>query len=286
MLRLAALLFASLALAGPAYNPPGGAGSAPTADQLPGATVLSPAAIAADQNDYAPGTLTAFNLVRLDPDAHVSVTGIAGGSAGYTARLCNVDTVFRVRLANQSASSTAANRITTQDAAGHLIQPGACADIVYDGTSSRWRAPTSSPEVSVVLAGDFVESANTLTDVTGMACSTVSGATYMVSVAGDFDTAATTTGLQWTITSSGASGSFWAVAPTSGTAVVNRLEAITAGTLAAGTGAAATAGNPFWGTAMVTSAGNDIKLRARSEIAASAVTLKQGRVVMTCRRVA
>jgi hypothetical protein len=147
-------------------------------------------------------------------------------------------------------------------------------------------SPPVSADVMVVLANDFVESANTLTDVTGMACPTVSGASYMVTVAGDFDTAATTTGLQWTITSAGASGSFWAVAPTSGTALVNRLESITAGTLAAGTGTAATAGNPFWGTAMVTGSGNDIKLRARSEIGASAVTMKAGRVVMTCRRVA
>lgn len=286
MLRLAALLFASLALAGPAYNPPGGAGSAPTADQLPGATVLSPTAIAADQNDYAPGTLTAFTLIRVNPDAHVALTGLAGGSAGYTARVCNIDTAFRLRLANQSASSTAANRIAAQDSAGHLIHPGACADLVYDATSSRWRAPASSPETALVLASDFIESANTVTDVTGMSCDTVSGASYQVVVQGDFDTAAVTTGLQWTINSVGASGSFWAVSPTSGTAVVNRLEAITAGTLAGGTGAATTAGNPFWGTAMVTSAGNDIKLRARSEIGGSAITLKAGRVVMICRRIA
>lgn len=287
MLRLAALLLASLAFAGPSYVPPaGGAGGAPTADQLPGATTLSPAAIAADQNDYSVGTLTAISVARIDPDAHVALTGISGGSAGYRLQVCNVDTTYRVQLADQSASSSAANRIDTQDAAGLAIQPGACADLVYDGTSSRWRAPVSSPEVVVVLASDFVENANTTTDVTGMSCDTVSGGTYLVNVVGDWDTAATTTGLQWTITSTGASGSFWAVVPSGSTLTTNRLEAITAGTLAAGTAAAATAGNPMWGSAVVTSVGNVIKLRARSEIAASAVTLKAGRVVMTCRRVA
>lgn len=287
---LFALAFALLAvltpaLAGPAWYPPAGGSSAPTASQLPGASVLSPAALAADQNDYAPGTLSAFTVVRLDPDAHVSITGLSGGSAGYRTQLCNVDTAFRVHVANQSASSSAANRITAQDAAGLAIQPGACLDLVYDGSSSLWRAPVSSPEVSLVLAADFVESANTVTDVTGMACPTVSGATYVVSVVGDFDTAATTTGLQWTIFSTGAAGSFWAVATSGATLSTNRMEAITAGTLAAGTAAAATAGNPFWGSAAVTSVGNPIVLRARSEVGASAITLKAGRVVMTCRRV-
>lgn len=286
MLRLAFL--ASLALAGPSYVPPaGGAGSAPTADQLPGATVLSPAAIAADQNNYSAGTLTAFNLVRLDPDAHVSVTGLAGGSAGYIAKVCNVDAAFRVRLANESGSSTAANRITSQDAAGHLIQPGACADLVYDGTSSRWRAPASSPEVVLVLAADWSESAGTATDVTGMSCATVNGGSYIVTVQGDFDTAATTTGLQWQILSTGAAGNTWAVTPTaSPLTLVQRYDQITSLTLVAGTGTVATTGNMFWGIATVTSVGNDIRLRARSEVAASAITLKQGRVVMTCRRVA
>lgn len=285
MLRL---LFASLAaFAAPAYFPPaGGAGGAPTADQLPGATILSPAAIAADQNDYSVGTLTAFTVARIDPDAHVALTGIAGGSAGYRLQVCNVDTTYRLRLADQSVSSSAANRIDTQDAGGLSVQPGACLDLVYDGTSSHWRAPVSSPEVLVVLASDFVESANTVTDVTGMSCDTVSGGTYLVNVVGDWDTAATTTGLQWTITSAGASGSFWAVVSSGSTLTTNRLEAITAGTLAAGTAAAATAGNPMWGQAVVTSAGNVIKLRARSEINTSAVTLKAGRVAMTCRRIA
>lgn len=284
---LRAFLFASLAVAAPAYfPPPGGAGSAPTAADLPGATILSPAALAADTNDWAPGTLTAFSVVRADPDANVAVTGIAGGASGDRLQVCNIDTAFRLRLANQSASSTAANRITSQDAAGVSIQPGACADLVYDGTSSRWRAPVTSPEVTLVLAADFSEDANTVTDVTGMACPTVSGASYLVFVNGDYDTAAITTGLQWTINNAGGSGSFFAQAPASAVSMSSRIDQIAAGTLAAGTNGPNTTGNAFGGFALVTGTGNDIKLRIRTEVAASAVTLKAGRVVMTCRRVA
>lgn len=146
-------------------------------------------------------------------------------------------------------------------------------------------SPPASVDVPIVLASDFDEDANTVTDVPGMACPTVPGASYQVTVQGDFDTAAVTTGLQWTISNVGGAGSFWAISPAAGTTVVNRLDEITAGTLAAGTGTPNAAGNPFWGSAMVTSVGNDIKLRIRTEVAASAVTLKAGRTVMTCRRV-
>jgi hypothetical protein len=43
-------------------------------------------------------------------------------------------------LVNESASSTAANRFTTSTGADLTVSANKVALIVYDGTSSRWRA--------------------------------------------------------------------------------------------------------------------------------------------------
>lgn len=129
----------------------------------------------------------------------------------------------------------------------------------------------------VVLAADWVEAANTLTDITGLEYATVSGGVYLVQVFGFFSANAVTTGLQWRIDSTGASGAFEGRSPTSGTAVSMRNEALAAGTLAAGTAVSAVDGNPFWGWAIVVSAGNPIKVRGRSEVAvALGVTVRAG----------
>ena len=88
---------------------------------------------------------------RLNATAATTITGIApastaGGSGfptwihtdGRIFWLYNVGT-FNVTLANESASSTAGNRVTTQTGANVILGPGRMMQIVYDGTSSRWR---------------------------------------------------------------------------------------------------------------------------------------------------
>ena len=88
---------------------------------------------------------------RLNATAATTITGIApastaGGSGaptwihtdGRIFWLYNVGT-FNVTLANESASSTAGNRVTTQTGANVVLGPGRMMQIVYDGTSSRWR---------------------------------------------------------------------------------------------------------------------------------------------------
>jgi hypothetical protein len=88
---------------------------------------------------------------RLNATAATTITGIApastaGGSGtptwihtdGRIFWLYNVGT-FNITLANESASSTAGNRVTTQTGANVILGPGRMMQIVYDGTSSRWR---------------------------------------------------------------------------------------------------------------------------------------------------
>jgi hypothetical protein len=88
---------------------------------------------------------------RLNATAATTITGIAPASTaggvgaptwihtdGRIFWLYNVGT-FNVTLANESASSTAGNRVTTQTGANVVLGPGRMMQIVYDGTSSRWR---------------------------------------------------------------------------------------------------------------------------------------------------
>ncbi len=89
---------------------------------------------------------------RLNATAATTITGIApastaGGSGtptwihtdGRIFWLYNVGT-FNITLKHDSASSTAGNRLLTETGGDLIIGPGRYAQLVYDGTSSRWRA--------------------------------------------------------------------------------------------------------------------------------------------------
>lgn len=65
------------------------------------------------------------------------VTGIASGTPGR--RLTIFATGGPVVLKHEDAGSTAANRIVASSSADVVVDNGAVATLVYDGTSSRWR---------------------------------------------------------------------------------------------------------------------------------------------------
>lgn len=101
---------------------------------------ISPSQITADQNDYAPTGFSTSAVLRLDLDADHSITGIAGGSDGLVKIIHNISTHV-LTLVNQSASSTAANRLLL---GGDItLNPDTSITLQYDSTSSRWRAITS-----------------------------------------------------------------------------------------------------------------------------------------------
>lgn len=103
--------------------------------------VISPSTITADQNDYAPTGFSTANVVRLSHNnagASRSITGLAGGASGRRVLVCNVNASGSAEsfvLISESASSSAANRFAT----GATLAAGNCAEVWYDGTSSRWR---------------------------------------------------------------------------------------------------------------------------------------------------
>lgn len=99
---------------------------------------LSPAQITADQNDYNPDSSGQSSIWRLTSDAARTITGIAGGSSGRMLTIKNVG-AFSILIADQNASSVAANRIITALGATLYIEAGKSLTFFYDADTERWR---------------------------------------------------------------------------------------------------------------------------------------------------
>lgn len=105
---------------------------------------ISPTTLSADQNDYTPTGWSTSNFVRLITSSVLTrtLTGAGAGSAGEIKILANIGAVGVngvVFLSPEDGSSTAANRFLATST-GLAINPLGAVAIIYDGTSSRWRA--------------------------------------------------------------------------------------------------------------------------------------------------
>lgn len=97
----------------------------------------SPTQITADQNDYNPATLATVARLRLDASAAWNITGLQGGSDGRIIIIDNIG-AFNITLKNSDAGSSTSNRfLFTADL---VLAPNESVTLVYDGTSTKWRA--------------------------------------------------------------------------------------------------------------------------------------------------
>jgi len=96
----------------------------------------SPAQITADQDDYNPGNKI---VSRLSSDATRIISGIAGGATYQVRVLVNIGS-FDITLGHEDTGSSAANRIASVTASDLTLGPAKLALLVYDATSTRWRA--------------------------------------------------------------------------------------------------------------------------------------------------
>lgn len=98
---------------------------------------LTPAQIAADQNNYAPAGLDRASVLRLSSDRpNRAITGLTGGVPQRPIRVDNVGS-FPIRLVAESASSTAANRFAFPSDV--LLWPGSRGILQYDAIAQRWQ---------------------------------------------------------------------------------------------------------------------------------------------------
>ncbi len=101
------------------------------------ASDITPSAISADQNDYNPTGLATASTLRLSATgAARTLTGLAGGSDGRVLLVHNVGSLS-LTLADESASSSAANRFALS--ASVTLAADQSTLLQYDSTSSRWR---------------------------------------------------------------------------------------------------------------------------------------------------
>lgn len=99
-------------------------------------THISGGAVLADIDNQDPSgsSVLFFDL----SSASISLTGVQGGTDGRIVKLFNTSGSKNLTLKHDTTSSTAANRFYTPGAADYVIGPYGSAEIVYNGTQSRW----------------------------------------------------------------------------------------------------------------------------------------------------
>jgi hypothetical protein len=127
---------------------------------------ITPALIAADQNDYNPTGLAGASVLRLASDAGYNLTGLAGGGDGRVVVLINVGANNLV-LKDASTASSAGNRFSF--GADITLAPKHSAALWYDATDSRWKLVASGRTFGTAAALDAGATANKIVQLDGSA---------------------------------------------------------------------------------------------------------------------
>lgn len=107
-------------------------------------SVISPAQITSDQDNYAPTGWAKCQVLRIDGDnGQRAITSLAATFAGDIKTISNIGS-FPVYFPSEHPDGTAANRIAGSK--DNILPPGKSAQIFYDGTSSRWRWLSDIPD--------------------------------------------------------------------------------------------------------------------------------------------
>lgn len=106
---------------------------------LPKSTIISPAQITADQDNYAPTGWSTATHVRLDSDAARNITGVDASAVIVQKKLINVGS-NNITIKHEDAGSTAANRFLSFTGADIVLQPNDSLDIFIDVTTGKVRA--------------------------------------------------------------------------------------------------------------------------------------------------
>lgn len=99
--------------------------------------IITPTALAANTNDYAPTGLATASVIRLSSTGAVNLTGLTGGATGRVVLIHNVG-ASTITLVDESVASTTTNRFALT--ANLALSADSVVLLQYDATSSRWRA--------------------------------------------------------------------------------------------------------------------------------------------------
>lgn len=161
------------------------------------------------------------------------------------------------------------------------------------GTSANTHQPAAKqgegggdPWTWIKLAADVANSTVTPAAATGLSFAAAANTMYLVELIGTFQSASATTGIALALDIPSGAVSGMTVHPSSGTSLAGTEQIADAVTTGATTGVRAGATNVAIRANFIVSVGataGQIQLLFRSEIAASAVTLKAGLTAMGCR---
>jgi hypothetical protein len=85
------------------------------------------------------------SIFRVCASANYDLTGMSGGVDGRFVAVCNVCNTGNIRIMNDNANSTAANRILIGGGGSFSFGYNESVLLVYDGTSQRWRVSGKTP---------------------------------------------------------------------------------------------------------------------------------------------
>lgn len=139
-----------------------------------GYATISPTAIAAQQNDYSPTSWSGADIVRLTFTGSQTITGFSATATAVAKIIQNIDTTDSMTIAHESASSSAANRVTCPNAVSLVIPPGGSVRIVYDATSTRWR-PTVVNNGAIAAPGAILHAVRRSAQITNVTSYTFPG---------------------------------------------------------------------------------------------------------------
>jgi len=116
-----------------------------------GIDAQSPATISAPQNDYAPSGFNNADTLRLTLSGNQAITGFVAPASAATRRktIINVSASASLTLSQDSASSSANNRILCPNNVSVVLLPGEGLVIEYDTTSLRWRIVAVSAQAVI-----------------------------------------------------------------------------------------------------------------------------------------
>ena len=104
-----------------------------------GSTALSgditPTALGANTNDWAPAGLATTSVIRMAASAAFDLTGLTGGADGRIITLMNIGT-FTITLKNSVTSAAANQFLLTADVP---VAANESVTLMYDTTASRWK---------------------------------------------------------------------------------------------------------------------------------------------------
>jgi hypothetical protein len=100
-------------------------------------SILTPAQITANQNDYAPTDFATSVFLRISSDAARDITGLAGGAQGRIVALSNQGS-FTITLKHNSGSSTAGNRFLCPGAGDFALTTQKTCLLYYDSVAAGW----------------------------------------------------------------------------------------------------------------------------------------------------